>query len=105
MLLKKIALAASFVLVLLLEGRAELLVIPFDRREGVIRNPLGQQAGRGADLTVAALDVVLKERERLARFQRFHPEGDLAQLDGHRVDVHTEDTSADDVPFGIGSWT
>ena len=64
-------------------------------------NCAGVQGRRGADETVAALDVVFEKRERLARLQGFHPQGDLAQFDRHRIDVHAEDASANDVALGM----
>ena len=63
--------------------------------------PAFQQCGRRPEQAVAHLDVVVEERERLARLQGLHPEADLAQLDRHRVEVHAVDATADDVALGV----
>ena len=63
--------------------------------------PRLQQGGRRPEQAVADLDVVVEERERLARLQGLHPEADLAELDRHRVQVDAVDAPADDVPLGM----
>ena len=41
--------------------------------------------------------MVVKERERLARFERFQPQAHAAQLRGHGVHVHAVEAAADHV--------
>ena len=60
--------------------------------------PLGHQLGRRAEQGVAVLDVGVEERERQAGLHGLHPQAHLAQLDGHRVEVHAVDAAADDLP-------
>ena len=55
------------------------------------------QLGRRAQQAVANPDVVIEERERLARLERFEPQAHAAQLRGHRVDVDAIQAAADDV--------
>ena len=50
-----------------------------------------------ADDGVAALDVVVEEVERLAGIVGFEPEGNLAEFDRQRVQVHAVDAGADHV--------
>jgi len=44
---------------------------------------------------------VVEERQRLARLQRLQPERYLAQLNRHRVHVHTVHAAADHVAQGV----
>ena len=53
-------------------------------------------AGRGAEEAVAAR-LWSRNGQRLARLEGLEPEADLAQLDGHRVDVDAVEAAADDV--------
>ena len=40
----------------------------------------------------------VEEREREARIDGLHPQADLAQLHGHRIEIDAEDAAADDLP-------
>ena len=42
-------------------------------------------------------DVRVEEGEGASGLEGFHPEADLAQLDGHGVEVYAVDAAADDV--------
>ena len=53
-----------------------------------------------ADDGVAAFDVMVQEVERLAGVVRLKPEGDLAQLDGQRIEVNSVDAGPDHVAEG-----
>ena len=53
-----------------------------------------------ADDGVAALDVVVEKVERLAGIVGLQPEGDLAEFDRQRVQVHAVDAVADHVAHG-----
>ena len=58
-----------------------------------------------ADDGVAALDVVVKEVERLAGIVRFKPERDFAQFDGLRIEVDSVDAVPDHVAErGAKGW-
>ena len=61
----------------------------------------GDAGGGGAEEGVAALDMVVEEGERLARVHGFEPEGDLAELDGHGVDVHAVYAVGDNFAEGV----
>ena len=66
--------------------------------------PSARSARGGAEEAVADTDVVVEEGERLAGLEGLHPEADLAQLDGHRVDVDAVEAAADDVAQGVRGW-
>src|SRR5208283_4906711 len=63
--------------------------------------PAFQQGGRCPEQAVADLNVVVEERERLAWLQGLHPKTDLAEFDGHRVEVYPKDATTNDVPLGM----
>ena len=54
-----------------------------------------------ADDGVAAFDVVVEEVEAFAGDMGFEPEGDFAEFDGERVEVHAVDAVADDIADGF----
>ena len=58
-------------------------------------------AGHEADDGVAAFDVVVEEIEGFAGRVGFQPEGDLAKLDGERVEIDAVDAVADDIANGL----
>ncbi len=98
-------LAGFVVLTLLFVALAQescgFLVIIRQRLEGFIGYAtLGFFAPGEADDGVAALDVVVEEVERFAGVVGFQPEGDLAEFDGQRVQVHAVDAVADHVADG-----
>lgn len=88
------------VAVLSLHGRTDLLVVALDGLKGLVGDALLQEGRRGAEEAVAALDVVVEEGEGPPGRERFEPEVDLAQFDGHGVDVDAEDAAADHVADG-----
>jgi hypothetical protein len=45
--------------------------------------------------------VVIEEAEGLAGIDGFQPEGDAAEFDGHRVDVHAVEAAAGDFAEGV----
>ena len=51
----------------------------------------------GADKAVAALDLVVEERERQVAVHRLDPERQAAELHRQRVEVHAVDAALDDV--------
>ena len=62
---------------------------------------------RGADQAVARHQVMVQKRERAVGRKRREPDGQLRQLDGHRVAVHAEQASACNQaacggPIGVG---
>src|SRR5262245_28988696 len=94
---KQTPLAFALLLVVLSVLAAYGPVIAFDRLEGVIGDAIFEQRRSGADQAVAALNAMVEERQGLARFQSFHPQADLAQFDGHGVDVRAVDAMADHI--------
>ena len=80
-------LAAPLVAVLLAEVAAGGLVVPLDRLERLVGDAPRRSAGSRRAGCCRSRMWCVEERQRLARLQRLHPEADLAQLDGHRVDV------------------
>src|SRR5439155_17666400 len=98
---KKAHLLVALILVDPLKLLADLFVVAFDRREGRVGNAFGEKRGRSPEQAVAGLDTVLQEREWLAWFQRLHPEGDLAELDGHRIHIDAVDAVANHVAEGL----
>jgi hypothetical protein len=48
--------------------------------------------------------LLVQEAERLAGVQGLHPQGHLAQLDGHLVDVHAVEAVAHHVAQGQRGW-
>ena len=55
---------------------------------------------RNPDQAVAALDAVVEEAERLARPVPLQPEGEFAQVNGQRVEVHSVDAVRNHIPHG-----
>ena len=80
---EQVVLALRVRRVLLLQGRADLAVVAFDRGEGRVGQAFGEQRGSDAEEGVADADVLVQVRQRLAGLQGFHPERDLRQLCGH----------------------
>ena len=76
------------------------VVIAFDGLEGVLGDAPLNEVGRGAEEGVSVSDVSVEEREWSSRLEGLHPEADLAQLDGHGVEVHAVDAASDDVAQG-----
>src|SRR5690606_16388539 len=77
--------------------RRGFLVVARQRFERVVRNPVAQNVDvKNADQAVATADVAVEERERLARLERFDPQRDLAQFNGHRIAVDAVDAVRDD---------
>ena len=59
----------------------------------------------GADQAVAALDLVIQERQRQRAVERFDPQRQPAELDGQRVEVDSVDAAFDNVAAqnGLGA--
>jgi hypothetical protein len=88
----------TVLLVLLAPACCDLFVVAGYGGEGLVGHTLVNiLAPDETDDGVAALDVVVEEVERLAGIVGLEPEGDLAQLDGERVEVDALDTGADHV--------
>ena len=51
----------------------------------------------GADEAVAALDLVVEERERQCAVHRLDPEGQAAQFHREGIKIHTIDAALDDM--------
>ena len=84
------------------EGGSDVFVITGEGFEGFVGDAFFEfVAGHEADDGVAAFDVVVEEIEGFAGRVGFQPEGDLAQLDGKRVEVHPVDAVADDIANGL----
>ena len=62
------------------------------------RDPVGHR--RGPDQRVAALDVVVQEAEGLVSHAGVDPQRNLAQLNGHRVEVHGVHAVGQHIPLG-----
>jgi hypothetical protein len=80
---------------------AEIPLIALNWLKGAIWDTISQQRGGGTKQTVAALDVPLEKRKWFSRFNCFHPQIDLAELDGHGVEVYAVDTATNDVAQGL----
>ena len=80
------------------QGGARLFVIPGKRVEGLFRQTFQDTLPRGSQQAVAALDVMIQKRERLARLQ---PQAYLAQLHRHGIDVHAIHATAHDITQGM----
>ena len=100
-LAEQVVLALAFGGVLLLQRRADLAVVAFDRGEGGVGQAFGEQGGGDAEQGVADADVLVEVGQRLAGFQGFQPERDLGQFGGHRVDVYAVDAAADHAAEGL----
>ena len=83
------------------QARATALSSPVSGLVSGVGDPGRDELGRRAEEAVAALDVGVEERERLAGLEGLEPEADLAQLDGHRVEVDGVDAVGDDVAQGM----
>jgi len=90
-------LTGPLLLIQLLQGRAELLVVPLDGIEGLIRKPSGNELWRSPQQAVPNSNVVVQEGEGLPWFQGFEPETHAAQLGGHGIHVHPVEASADHI--------
>ncbi|MCB1099837.1 MAG: hypothetical protein KDN22_29995 [Verrucomicrobiae bacterium] len=93
--------AFALALVAGLEEGAGFGVVAGESFVGAIGDAFLDEGGRGAEQGVAAADVVVEERKWLAGFERLDPEGDLAQLDGHRVDVDSIQAAANHIAQGV----
>ena len=93
--------AGALGLVALFEFGAGGFVVAFDGGEGFVGEAGGDEVGGGAEQAVAVADVVVEEAEGFAGIDGFQPEGDAAELDGHRVDVHAVEAAAGDFAEGV----
>ena len=56
---------------------------------------------RQTDDRVATLDVMIEETERMAGHVSFEPQGNFAQLDRERIEIHAVDAMADGIANGF----
>lgn len=81
------------------------LVVPLGLLERLVGDAARHQRWGGPDQTVAVPDVRVEEAERHAGLHGLHPQGDLGQLDCHRVEVHPIEAEGGDlvqrVAYGI----
>src|SRR5579883_1798999 len=52
---------------------ANLFIVALDRIKGLAGNAIAQKGGRGAEQTIAALDMRVEIEKRLTRLDGFHP--------------------------------
>ena len=93
--------AGALGFIALFEFGAGGFVVAFDGGEGFVGEAGGDEVGGGAEQAVAVADVVVEEAEGLAGIDGFQPEGDAAELDGHRVDVHAVEAATGDFAEGV----
>src|SRR5262249_16476097 len=61
------------------------------------RNTLFDKFRCSAKKTIATLDVVIEKVERFTRLYCFQPKSNFTQLHGHRIDIDTVNTVANDL--------
>src|SRR5438093_6242383 len=86
--------------------RAECSFVALNGSECLVRKTGGYEFRRGAQQAVPHPDVMVQERQRFSRLHSFEPEAQTAEFGGHRINVHTIKTAANDITQGtlIQQW-
>ncbi len=90
-------LALPLLPILLTKSLHDRPVIALQRLERFVRNPAFHQRRSRANQRIAALNAMFQKGERLAGFERLHPERNLAQFDRHRIDVYAINAMPDHI--------
>lgn len=88
-------------LVLLSIITTNLLIVPRNCFKSAIWYAISEQCRCNPQQAITTLDMLFQEGERFPWLDRFHPQIDLAEFDGHGVDVYTIDAATNDVTQGL----